>query len=67
MVRKTGACAADVGGALLADDVEIVVVVTVWVVVVVDCGVAVGNTGCDCAHESVAAAAKKKAQDRFFT
>lgn len=67
MVRKTGGAAADVGWALLADDVEIVVVVTVCVVVVVDCGVAVGNAGCDCANESVVAAAKRKAKDRFFT
>jgi len=67
MVRKTGGAAAELGWALLVDDVEIVVVVTVWVVVLVDCGVAVGNAGCDCAHESVVAAAKTKAKDRFFT
>jgi len=38
-------------------------------VVVVDCGVAVGNAGCDCANESVAAATKRKDKDkdRFFT
>ena len=67
MVRKTGGCAAGAGWALLVDDVEIVVVVTVWVVVVVGCAVDVGNAGCDCANESVATAAKTKAQDRFFT
>ena len=65
MLRKTGGAAAEAGWALLVDDVAIVVVVTV--VVVVDCGVAVGHAGCDCAHESVAAAAKRKAKDRFFT
>jgi len=59
MVRKTGG-AADAGWALLLDDAEIVVVV-------VDCGVAVGNAGCACAAENVAAAAKRKAKDRVFT
>ena len=62
MVRKTGG-AADAGWALLLDDGEIVV----GVVVVVDCGVAVGNAGCACAAENVAAAAKRKAKDRVFT
>lgn len=64
MDRETGA-AAGVGRALLLD-VEIVVVVTVCVVVV-DCGVAAGKAGCDCADAKLAAAKKVKARDSFLT